>query len=149
MATCYICSQCLDDTKERYTLSSCNHEFHTACLIDWFSIRSTTVCPCCYNEFCNNLNLVPNVESNFAYASRCARKRDAPKALKRMYATYQDLFLKQKQNSMDIRVFQLEHGKEYNLLRKKKCGLRRKKCILNRKIKRLKKMMCLTVADNV
>jgi len=66
-----------------------------------------------------------------------------------MYATYKDLFLKQKQNSMDIRAFQLEHGKEYSLLRKKKCGLRRKKCILKRKIKRVKKMMCSTVADNV
>ena len=144
MATCYICSQCLDDTKERYTLSSCNHEFHTGCLVDWFSIRSTTVCPCCYNEFGNNFQ---KVEPSFAYVSRCARKRDAPKALKRLYSTYKDLFLKQKQNSMDMRVFQIEHGKEYSLLRKKNRGLRRKRCILNRKIKRVKKMMSTYTAD--
>ena len=181
MTECYICSASLDNDNnsllenqqksgsdytvatllpkaERYTLSPCNHEFHSRCLIDWFRIRSTTECPCCenngnyYNEFLNFLN-----ESNhnydgpmtFAHASHCARKRDAPKALKRLYSTYQDLFLKQKQNSKDMRIFQMEHGKEYSLLRKKKCGLRRKKCILNRKIKRVKKMMCLTVADNV
>ena len=140
---------------ERYTLSPCNHEFHAGCLIDWFRIRSTTECPCCendvnyYKEYLNFLDdfyldqenqlLVGPVD--FAHASRCARKKDAPKALKRLYASYQGLFLKQKQNSKDMRIFQLEHGKDYSLLRKKKCGLRRKRCILNRKIKRVKKSL--------
>ena len=164
MSECYICLQCLDNDNnsllenavpnqtafcstflkvERYTLSPCNHEFHAGCLIDWFRIRSTTECPCCendvnyYKEYLNFLDdfyldqenqlLVGPVD--FAHASRCARKKDAPKALK------------QKQNSKDMRIFQLEHGKDYSLLRKKKCGLRRKRCILNRKIKRVKKSL--------
>jgi hypothetical protein len=157
MSECYICLQCLDNTKEMYTLSPCNHEFHAGCLIDWFRIRSTTECPCCendvnyYKEYLNFLDdfyldqenqlLVGPVD--FAHASRCARKKDAPKALKRLYASYQGLFLKQKQNSKDMRIFQLEHGKDYSLLRKKKCGLRRKRCILNRKIKRVKKSLLI------
>ena len=157
MSECYICSQCLDDTKERYIVSPCNHEFHAGCLIDWFRIRSTTECPCCendvnyYKEYLNFLGsntFTEGGEMDFAHASRCARKKDAPKALKRLYATYQGLFLKQKQNSKDMRIFQLEHGKEYSLLRKKKCGLRRKRCILNRKIKRVKKSLLVVAFEN-
>ena len=157
MAACYICSQCLDDTKEKYIISPCNHEFHARCLIDWFRIRSTTECPCCendinyYKEYLNFLDnfyldqenqpLVAPVD--FAHASRCARKKDAPKALKRLYATYQGLFLKQKQNSSDIKMFGLEHGEEFGLLRKKIRGLRRKRRVLNRKIKRVKKSLLI------
>jgi hypothetical protein len=80
-------------------------------------------------------------EMDFAHASRCARKKDAPKPLKRLYASYKDLFLKQKQNSSDIKIFGLEHGAEFGLLRKKICGLRRKRRILNRNIRRVKKSL--------
>ena len=155
MADCYICSQCLDDTKERYNVLPCNHEFHAGCLIDWFRIRSTTECPCCvnmgnyYNEFLNFLddfhldqeNQLLVAPMDFAHASRCARKRDAPKPLKRLYARYKDFFFKRKQNSSDIKMFRLEHGDEFRLLSKKIRGLRRKRRILNRNIKRVKKSL--------
>jgi len=81
---------------------------------------------------------------DFAHASRCARKKDAPKALKRLYSRYKDLFLKQKQNSSDIKMFGLEHGEEFGLLRKKIRGLRRKRRVLNRNIKRVKKSLLET-----
>jgi hypothetical protein len=143
---------------ERYTLSPCNHEFHAGCLIDWFRIRSTTECPCCendvnyYKEYLNFLddfhldqeNQLLVAPMDFAHASRCARKRDAPKPLKRLYARYKDLFLKRKQNSSDIKMFGLEHGDEFRLLSKKIRGLRRKMRVLNRNIKRVKKSLLET-----
>jgi hypothetical protein len=102
-----------------------------------------------YNEFLNFLddfhldqeNQLLVAPMDFAHASRCARKRDAPKPLKRLYARYKDFFLKRKQNSSEIKMFRLEHGYEFRLLSKKIRGLRRKRRILNRNIKRVKKSL--------
>ena len=125
MQMCYICSN--DDNN--YVLSPCNHEFHAACLIDWFRINYTTFCPCCDNELLIKINPV----NDFAKASRNARRQD-----------YKDLFAKQKQNSKDIQIFDADHGAEFRLLRKRICGLRRKRRMLKRKIHYVKRQMCET-----
>jgi hypothetical protein len=95
----------------------------------------------------NNLNLInQSIESNkivdFANASRCARKKDAPKRLVKLYKNYKDLYLKQKQNAVEIREFNMENGQTFSLLRKTIRGLRRKKRILKRKVKYTKIKMC-------
>jgi hypothetical protein len=106
------------------------------------------------NEYKNNLNLInQSIESNkivdFANASRYARKKDAPKRLVKLYKNYKDLYLKQKENSMEIRTFNTEHGQTFSLLRKKIRGLRRKKRILRRKIHYMKQKMCENAVVNL
>lgn len=143
MTVCYICSQDVNDNL--HTLSPCEHEYHAGCLINWFRTNSNTFCPCCvndYNTILNNDFIEDQQPINFTEASRCARKGDAPRKLKRLYAGYKDLYLKQKQNSNDIKKFEIEHGNEFRFLRKKICGLRRKRRMLRRKITRAKKKIC-------
>ncbi len=99
------------------------------------------------NEYTTNLNLInQSIESNkivdFANASRCARKKDAPKSLVKLYKNYKNLYLKQKENAMEIRTFNTEHGPIFRPLQKRIRGLRRKKRILRRKIKYMKIKMC-------
>ncbi len=101
----------------------------------------------------NNLKLInQSIESNkpidFANASRCARKKDAPKRLVKLYKNYKDLYLKQKENSMEIRTFNTEDGPIFRLLRKRIRGLRRKKRILRRKITFMKIKMCENAVGN-
>ncbi len=148
MSNCFVCSEELTDNI--YFLSSCDHGYHPTCLVDYFYTNSTTFCPCCMNEYTTNLNLInQSIESNkivdFANASRCARKKDAPKMLVKLYKNYKDLYLKQKENSMEIRTFNTEDGPIFRSLKKRIRGLRRKKRILGRKIKYMKIKMCETV----
>ena len=69
MSNCFICLEDLDDNV--YYLSSCDHGYHTRCLVDWFYTNKTTFCPCCMNE----LSTHTNEPVDFACASRCARKK--------------------------------------------------------------------------
>ena len=43
----YTCSICLEDinTKNNYSISQCNHHFHTKCLTTW--LRKNDNCPIC------------------------------------------------------------------------------------------------------
>ncbi len=151
MANCFVCSQELTDNI--YHLSSCDHGYHPTCLLDYFYTNNTTFCPCCMNEYTTNVNLInlsihSDKQIDFANASRCARKKDAPKSLVKLYKNYKDLYLKQKENAMEIRTFNTENGEIFRPLQKRICRLRRKKYVLKRKIKKMKKKMCETVIGN-
>ena len=140
MSNCFICLEDLDDNV--YYLSSCNHGYHTRCLVDWFYTNKTTFCPCCMNEM-NEFDIHTNEPVDFACASRCARKKNAPIKLSRLYTKYKDFCLRHKQNAMEIRLFNTEHGVEFHPLQKKIRGLRRNKNKLQRRIRLIKRRMCV------
>jgi hypothetical protein len=140
MSNCYICSHELTDNI--YFLSSCDHGYHPTCLLDFFYTNKTTFCPCCMNELEMHMSIESNKIVDFANASRCARKKDAPKSLVKLYKNYKDLYLKQKENAMEIRTFNTEDGPIFRPLQKRIRGLRRKKRMLKRKIKYMKKKIC-------
>lgn len=43
------CSVCLDECVAETTRLTCNHAFHSTCIVPWLSLHNT--CPCCRVEF--------------------------------------------------------------------------------------------------
>ncbi len=50
------CVICYNENNSKFTTTKCNHNFHTACLERWLSIKPT--CPICRFEFENKDGLV-------------------------------------------------------------------------------------------
>ena len=144
MTTCFVCSDELTDNI--YTLSSCDHGYHSQCLVDYFYTNATTFCPCCMNEL--SVHMSPDTSIDFATASRCARKKNAPKNIVNLYKRYTELRRKQTENNMAIRTFNAEDGQIYRPLQKRIRGLRRNKRMLRRRLQNVKRRMC-RVANNV
>ena len=84
-STCSICLDTISENQDTYSLS-CDHLFHTKCIMDWFRSRSSSGnCPLCNDN--------PHSESSF-YGSRSyyderfkqikkyAKKSDSPGELK-------------------------------------------------------------------
>ena len=116
---CQICMEHLDDPlKQQYTLSQCNHQFHTDCIVNWFRNDSQHCVACSPNlnqptiNHTYNLNpenaqinydlyglpyitfQQPNIQNPFAIVSRQARKKGAPEGLKKLYKQYQQVRVK-------------------------------------------------------
>ena len=115
---CVICLSTLNED-DTYNLS-CNHKFHTKCIIDWFRSESSKGnCPCCMN--------IPTNEYSYFYSGfynptminhrlknlrRFSKRKTSPQLLK-------NEFIKLKKNEDELKIIknEVKHFKnttEYN-----------------------------------
>lgn len=62
------CSICLDSKSEskhkEYITLECNHVFHAACIIQYFSMNNEHLCPICRHQSTLNFPLILNIPFN-------------------------------------------------------------------------------------
>ena len=127
--TCAICLVDLNDSND-YVLS-CQHKFHTECILNWFrSMNGNGNCPLCNdNPFSPNENVNENVNENnylfstslfiderFKILTRHSRKKNAPPILQKEINDYK-LLLK---DHNDIKKQRQNYDKSEEVKRVKK-----------------------------
>lgn len=96
-----VCAICQEPITGSLVTIDCGHEFHGACLCNWFR----TGCPSC--PVCRD-NPTMRPEFCMARASivrRCALRKDAPRALQRLAKSLKDKEIKEKEATRDLRLF--------------------------------------------
>ena len=108
---CIICQETLE-TKPRYKLLECNHEFHTHCIITWFR-NGDSSCPYCRNKGIN----YKNNKNNYWSYSNCmttpkfrellslSKKNDCPPILLKEFNKLDNLKIKLKTISKELQEF--------------------------------------------
>lgn len=103
--TCTICLESLNDNV--HTLEDCGHRYHVGCIMKWFR-SGYEQCPLCRSQ-----NFQPhrflNVDERARLLRRHARKRNAPKHLKRAVKRLRDREEKQRQAFRVFKAFRDEH----------------------------------------
>jgi hypothetical protein len=134
-----ICAICRDTMTENFHKLSCNHSYHTACIIEWF--RNSPLCPMCRSEpetyiygrterYARNARLKFNLDF--------AKRKDAPVQLKNMVKKlkkWKDKFKVNNQNR--IKWKKSPDGITYTNLRKIHDSFMKKKWSYYRPIRRL------------
>ena len=124
---CSICLESISESTNRYRLPSCNHTFHTDCILNWFRSGHST-CPLCRDHRFPNVSFM-GAEHRAKYYRRAARKSDAPLALKKavrkiikMEKRKKEVYRKkrkfEKENAEIIKEYQKVNKKYYDLLDK-------------------------------
>lgn len=127
ICNCSICLQPMSDDSNRYCLPSCNHTFHTECILNWFRSGHRT-CPLCRDLRFPNVSFM-DAEHRAKYYRKAARKKNAPKALKkavrkiinmenRKKHLYREKRKFEKENAEVIKHYQKVNKKYYDLLDK-------------------------------
>jgi len=97
--TCSICLTNLNDSNIDDFILSCNHKFHTECILNWFrSVNGGGNCPLCNdNPFMNNETTINNnyprgfIDERFKILSKHSRKKNSPQTLQKQVNDYKVL----------------------------------------------------------
>lgn len=168
---CLICLESMNDTN-KYMLEPCNHEFHTHCIVQWLRYKNYT-CPTCRDGGVQNTEEPPGVLHNigyyydnyelysyqaneiqlyntFAYASRKARQKNAPKALTKLYNRCKQIQTAYETHRATLNQFtKSDDYKLYKNIKKKLISLRTKQRRGLRRWKRLKRSLIRKFPKNI
>ena len=119
------CSICHDtEESENFTTLECGHEFHSSCIIQWF--RSDQVeCPMCRGTPSFILTRM-EAHARSSMILRKAKKKGAPKELKKLVEKYRKVQKEQKEFQKELKEFNKENAeifKKRNVMRRKKWQL--------------------------
>lgn len=139
---CMVCLEPLDN-EIKYSLPECGHTYHQNCIMHWFR-SGCSKCP-----LCNNLGVNDTMgrtdrdtwwrggQYRYTRIRQYARKKDAPKYLKREISKLKKLEDKLKQLIQEKRELKNTEGK-FSILHTKWSKLRAKKWRLTNSIRRKK-----------
>ena len=126
--TCPICCEVMEGESNTHTLE-CKHKFHTGCIMKWFRQGAST-CPTCRDKGGGETSLsYMDILDRASYLRRVARRKNAPKELKRVYKKLLDAEKKEKHIKKELQTFRNENKeleKSFKLLRNKRWRAGRK-----------------------
>ena len=110
-----ICSICIEDLNNEpcYCLPGCNHKFHTRCVINWFRQSGVqTPCPICRDNTVDEST--KQIPAYYLYERtkellKIARKKNAPKELKRKAERLKKIKQEAKEKSAALTKFRKEN----------------------------------------
>lgn len=131
---CCICQDCISDHKTKYVIPECKHNFHSNCIIEWFRSGATT-CPYCRSSQ-NPEDRIYRYsrlwDSRYAFVTSFARRKSAPKQLKKLVEKKKKYRTKYSECSKRIiswkktnKNIMLKRSRLYNLMRQARRSLRR------------------------
>ena len=98
--TCAICLTNLNDSNKDEYILSCQHKFHSECIMDWFrSMNGNGNCPLCNdNPFSqktdnNQFNFFSGlfIDERFKLVLKYSRKKNSPEKLKKEIENYKQI----------------------------------------------------------
>lgn len=119
-----ICSICIEDLNNEpcYCLSGCNHQFHTRCIVNWFrQSGAQTPCPICRNNTVDeSAKQIPGycLYERGKELLKIARRKDAPKDLKRKVERLKKTKQEAKEKSAALTEFRKENKDVLDAYRK-------------------------------
>lgn len=113
-STCPICLERMDSNYEL----ECGHAFHAKCLVQWF--RQKPYCPMCRDPGVrvDERSNIRTLEAMFRLKRELSRRKNAPKLLKRLVASYRKKAARLRQRKKEFREWKRsDEGKEFRRLR--------------------------------
>jgi len=119
---CAICHDSLDGEDQVHTLS-CNHCFHTGCVLHWFR-RGAQTCPTCRDTDYNPVEKIGGLtlRARATYLRRRTRSKNCPPELLKIVTEIRKAEDKAKKDRKAYIAFQKENGiilKQINSMRSK------------------------------
>lgn len=119
-----LCSICIEDLNNEpcYCLPGCNHQFHTRCVINWFrQSGAQTPCPICRDNTLDEST--KQIPAYYLYERskeliKIARKKDAPKELKRKAERLKKIKQEAKEKCAALKEFTKENKNVLDAYRK-------------------------------
>lgn len=132
--TCVICLENTNESSGCF-LPECGHCYHVSCISQWFCLGNIN-CPYC--------NVKPKEEkkmSDFSFASKMARRKDAPVDLKKAYDEYKKCSGLKKETQKSIKEFKNKNGIYKDMMSEFR-KLQRKKWKISYKLRGIMISMC-------
>ena len=130
-SNCDVCPICHININEypNYTLTECDHTYHTDCIIQWFRTGHTNCpyCNCSYNneDTENNTNMKysynvrrKSINDNYKIVKAYSKKKDVPKILKTKIKSIEKMEQQLKEIKTICKSIRNEEG-PYKVIQKK------------------------------
>jgi hypothetical protein len=105
-----VCSICLceeNDDAKMHALD-CGHKFHVDCILSWYKSGGKS-CPMCRHTSTSNTLSFMDTQARYSLMRARARRKDAPKSLKRIYEDLLKLEKERKNMAAERKAFMNEN----------------------------------------
>jgi len=97
---CAICLDEMDGSSSIYTIDTCNHQFHSNCIINMFINSIHRDCPLCRNRIGEKKHIYDNFK--FELFRKYSKRKDCNKIIKNLFKKYDKYELKFKEIQKEL-----------------------------------------------
>lgn len=97
---CAICLDEMDQPNSIYTIDTCNHQFHSNCIINMFINSTHRDCPLCRNRIGEKKHIYDNFK--FELFRKYSKRKDCNKTIKNLFKKYDKYEVKFKEMQKEL-----------------------------------------------